>query len=179
MYRLLNNNDYNKGFLQLLNQLTIVGKFTKYDFLTKLKKIASNEYHKVYVLEQNSRIVSCATLLIEPKFIHNLGYVAHIEDVVVDSACRGQQLGRKIIDFLTETAEKSGCYKIILDCSDNNVPFYEKCLYERQGAYMAKYLKPIIHIPKPTYWEILLRFIKLHNNKIIIFILLFLSPYFT
>ncbi len=180
MYRLLNKNDFNKGFLELLKQLTEVGKINKKEFYNKIKKIALNKHHKVYVLEQNNRIVSCATLLIEPKFVHNLGYVGHIEDVVVAHTHRGQQLGIKIIDFLTHKAENSGCYKIILDCSDKNVGFYEKCLYERKGAYMARYLDPVIHQPLSCVFALRSRilivwnFMKLHNKKIIIFIIVLL-----
>ena len=141
-YRLLQPSDFNKGFLDLLSQLTTVGEISKSEFRKRFFEIIKNKNHRVYVLEQGNKIVSCATLLLEPKYIHNCGFVGHIEDVVVDKACRGQKLGKKIIDFLTSEAERLGCYKILLDCSDHNVGFYEKCEYARKGAYMAKYLNP-------------------------------------
>lgn len=40
---------------------------------------------------------------------------------------------------LIKIAHESGCYKVILDCSDDNVPFYQKCGLERKGAQMAVY----------------------------------------
>jgi glucosamine-phosphate N-acetyltransferase len=141
-YRLLTKNDFNKGFLKLLEQLTTVGEISKNDLTKRFFEILKNKNHIVYVLEQNKKIVSCATLFIEPKFIHECGLVGHIEDVVVDKMCRGQNLGKKIIKFLTSEAERLGCYKIILDCSEKNVGFYEKCEYIKKGAYMAKYLNP-------------------------------------
>jgi glucosamine-phosphate N-acetyltransferase len=35
------------------------------------------------------RVVATGTIFNEQKFIHEAGLVAHVEDVVVDSACRG------------------------------------------------------------------------------------------
>ena len=52
---------------------------------------------------------------------------------------RGYGLGKKMIEHLSDESKKIGCYKTILDCSDENVGFYEKCGYKRKGAQMAKY----------------------------------------
>jgi len=41
---------------------------------------------------------------------------------------------------LTDTAKEAGCYKIILDCSEDNAPFYEKCGLSRKEIQMVKYL---------------------------------------
>jgi len=146
-YRLLQSSDFNKGFLELLSQLTTVGDITIENFAKKLLDISKNPLHKIFVLEHENKIISCATLLVEEKFIHSGSRVGHVEDVVVHSGYRGMQLGKKMIDFLSKQAEKMGCYKILLDCSEENVPFYQKCFYQHKGAYMAKYLTPTI-IPK-------------------------------
>jgi len=39
----------------------------------------------------------------------------------------GKGLGRRIVQLLKQMAFAAGCYKVILDCRDDNVPFYEKC----------------------------------------------------
>lgn len=141
-YRLLQETDLKKGFLELLTQLTKVGDIPKNEFVKRFSEIVSNPMHRIYVLEQGKKIISCATLFLEPKFIHECGITAHVEDVVCHSDFRGQGLGKKIIKFLTNEAERLGCYKIILDCSEKNVGFYEKCNYIKKGAFMAKYLNP-------------------------------------
>ena len=41
-------------------------------------------------------------------------------------ACRDAR-GRRVIDAVIEAAEGAGCYKVILDCSDDNAAFYSKC----------------------------------------------------
>jgi len=53
--------------------------------------------------------------------------VGHLEDIVVDSESREKGTGKSIVDSLVEIAKKKGCYKVILNCNNNNVPFYIKC----------------------------------------------------
>jgi glucosamine-phosphate N-acetyltransferase len=46
--------------------------------------------------------------------------------VVVDKNFQGQKIGVKIMKYLLEIAKNRGCYKTILDCTDEVKPFYEK-----------------------------------------------------
>mmetsp|Transcript_18352 Transcript_18352/g.31805 ORF Transcript_18352/g.31805 Transcript_18352/m.31805 type:complete len:226 (-) Transcript_18352:49-726(-) len=87
-----------------------------------------------------NQIVATATVLFERKFSRNAGICAHIEDVVVDARYRGQKLGQALIIELVEICKELGCYKVILDCSESNVPFYEKCGFQKKELQMAKYL---------------------------------------
>jgi glucosamine-phosphate N-acetyltransferase len=78
--------------------------------------------------------------------IHNLGIVGHIEDIAVAKDQQGKKLGLKIIQALDFIAEKTGCYKSILDCSEANEGFYVKCGFKRAGLEMAHYYE----VPKST-----------------------------
>lgn len=71
--------------------------------------------------------------------IHHLGLVGHIEDIAVAKDQQGKKLGLKLIQALDFIAEKVGCYKCILDCSEPNEGFYVKCGYKRAGLEMAHY----------------------------------------
>lgn len=71
--------------------------------------------------------------------IHNLGSVGHIEDIAVAKDQQGKKLGLRLIYALDFIANKVGCYKTILDCSDANEGFYIKCGFERAGVEMAHY----------------------------------------
>lgn len=135
--------DVGKGFCELLGQLTTIGEITEAQFASRWAELSASEDYKIVVIEdtESGKLVGSATLFVEKKFIHGCGKVGHVEDVVVDSSCRGQKLGLKLINALSQEAEAAGCYKIILDCSEHNVPFYEKCGYERKGAQMAKYFE--------------------------------------
>jgi glucosamine-phosphate N-acetyltransferase len=48
-------------------------------------------------------------------------------------------MSRRLLAALSDEAQARGCYKIILDCADKNVPFYEKCGMTRKEAQMARY----------------------------------------
>jgi len=87
----------------------------------------------------NHVIIGTITLLIEAKIIHNMGKVAHIEDVVVDPNYRGTNLGKTLVKKVTDIADDANCYKIILDCDEHNEIFYKKCEFKRKGIQMAQY----------------------------------------
>lgn len=89
---------------------------------------------------EKQKIIATATLLIELKFIRNCGKCGHIEDVVVDSTYRGLRLGLRVVEAVMEAAKEAGCYKVILDCSENNATFYEKCGLTKKEIQMARYL---------------------------------------
>jgi glucosamine-phosphate N-acetyltransferase len=57
--------------------------------------------------------------------------VAHVEEVCVSASQQGKGLGLIIINALNATAKELGVGKLILDCSEKNVEFYEKCGYSR------------------------------------------------
>ena len=59
--------------------------------------------------------------------------------MVTDIDYRGQNLGRLIIETLKEIGRSKGCYKVILDCVEGNVPFYVKCGFVQGEVRMAAY----------------------------------------
>lgn len=75
--------------------------------------------------------------------LRNLGVVGHIEDITVAKDQQGKKLGLRIIQALDNIAEKVGCYKAILDCSEKNQGFYEKCGYKLAGLQMVGYLSTL------------------------------------
>ena len=124
--RELEENDFKKGFLNALDTLKETSNITEDKALEIFKNIKSNPKHIIVVAEINGKIVGSTTLLIEPKFIHQGGIVGHIEDVVVSKKFQGKKIGKKIIKYVLELAKNHGCYKTILDCSDDVKAFYEE-----------------------------------------------------
>ena len=124
--RELQKEDLWNGFLTSLDSLREASNIDKSKANEVFDKVNSNEDHIIAVAEVNGKIVGSTTLLIEQKFIHDGGLVGHIEDVVVDKKFQGQKIGEKIIKFLLEKSQNRGCYKTILDCTDDVKPFYEK-----------------------------------------------------
>jgi glucosamine-phosphate N-acetyltransferase len=99
----------------------------------------NDQYFLLSILDPAHKIVGTGALIVERKFIHNLGLVGHIEDIAVSKDQQGMKLGLRIIQALDYVAEKVGCYKSILDCSEANEGFYVKCGFKRAGLEMAHY----------------------------------------
>ncbi|KAI9261977.1 acyl-CoA N-acyltransferase [Sporodiniella umbellata] len=143
----LRSNDYHRGYLDVLSVLTEVGQHTieswhrQFSFLKR-----HNETYYVVTIENEGRIAATGTILIEHKFVHKNGLVGHIEDIAVDSSHQGKKLGLHIIEALKYIAQQTGCYKVILDCSTKNMPFYEKCGFLPKENQMALYLSHKPHL---------------------------------
>lgn len=140
--RKIESGDFNKNYLHLLAQLTIIDpdKITKPMFDTFIGKL--NDVHQIYVIEQIEQhiIVGTITIIFEHKLIHTMGIVCHIEDVVVDSNFRGLKLSKLLINYAIALSKQYGCYKIILNCNDNNKIVYEKRGFVNNGNLLSMYL---------------------------------------
>jgi glucosamine-phosphate N-acetyltransferase len=133
-------NDYNKKYINLLSQLSIVdSKDITFENFTNYINTLHNK-HMIYVIEKDTRIISTITIIIEDKIIHTMGRVMHIEDVIVDKNYRGHGIGKILLQYVNSIAEKEKCYKIILNCSEENKEFYEKCNFIKKNIQMAKYI---------------------------------------
>ena len=124
--RELEENDFKKGFLNVLDILKETSNITEDKALEIFKNIKLNPKHIIVVAEINGKIVGSTTLLIEPKLIHQGGIVGHVEDVVVSKEFQSKKIGKKIIKYVLELAKNHGCYKTILNCSDDVKAFYEE-----------------------------------------------------
>ena len=124
--RELKKEDLWNGFLTSLDSLRQTSDIDKSKAEEIFEKIDSNPDYVIAVAELDGKVVGATTLLLEQKFIHKGGLVGHIEDVVVNKDFQGQKIGEKIMKYLLEIAKNRGCYKTILDCTDDVKPFYEK-----------------------------------------------------
>ncbi|EPQ51342.1 acyl-CoA N-acyltransferase [Gloeophyllum trabeum ATCC 11539] len=150
--RPLASTDYRRGHLQVLSVLTIVTDPGEPAWVAQFNAIRSTPktYYTIVIVDKASdAIVAVGTLFVERKFLRGLSSVGHIEDIAVDKRQQGKKLGLRIIQALTGISERSGCYKTILNCSDANIPFYEKCGYMKKENEMAKYAPERAVTPVP------------------------------
>ncbi|KAG2172873.1 hypothetical protein INT43_000223 [Umbelopsis isabellina] len=132
--------DYERGFLNVLKVLTEVGDHTKAQWLERFNYLKQHSYEYftiVIVDEAKNTVVAAGSVIVERKFVHLNGLVGHIEDIAVDGNQQGKKFGIKIIEALKYIGEHTGCYKVILDCSEKNIPFYEKCGFTHKEYEMV------------------------------------------
>ncbi|KRX57553.1 putative glucosamine 6-phosphate N-acetyltransferase [Trichinella sp. T9] len=133
--RPLQRTDFEKGFLQLLSRLTHVGSVSKGEFCRQFVEMRNCQgTYYVVVIEDLSKsiIVGTCMLVIERKFIHTCGSRARLEDLVVDTAYRGRQLGKLLIEVTRQLAWNLGCYKVSLECKDELISYYEQFGFSKE-----------------------------------------------
>lgn len=132
--------DLDTGFLESLDSLRSTSDLLAAKTREIFDTITSNPNHNVFVAERDGRIVGTATLLVEHKFIHNGGLVGHIEDVAVHRDAQRTRVGSQLVCELITEARREGCYKVILDCSKDLVPYYENLGFSPHSVTMRKNL---------------------------------------
>jgi len=114
-------------FFPILNQLSEIVDWHKLELGRLWDAYENDKGMQVLVTEKYGKIIGTGAVFIEQKFLRGGGKVGHIEDVVVDNRSREKGMGKAIVNSLVEIAKEEGCYKVILNCSNENVPFYIKC----------------------------------------------------
>jgi glucosamine-phosphate N-acetyltransferase len=137
--REIEETDLLNGFFETLSNLSDVKKISQDKEKTRkvINEIKSNSFYKLFVaVSDESEIIGSTTLLIEQKFIHDGGKVGHIEDVVTRKGYEGFGIGSSLINRSLQFAKQIGCYKVILECSIQNVPFYTKLGFKQHEVSM-------------------------------------------
>jgi glucosamine-phosphate N-acetyltransferase len=126
---------------QLSDTIDMEGEYTIKERINNLNKyLIENGHHRIFAIYYKSDLVGAITVLIEPKIIHNFKNVCHIEDFVIDKKYRGIGIGRIVLEKIKTLAQTYECYKIILDCKDSVISFYNNCGYVKANNQMALYL---------------------------------------
>lgn len=141
----LKHDHLDRGFLETLDNLVSgTSNLTKAKAQFIFQEISANPLHKIFVavMEQQGKetVVGTISLMIEPKFIFGGGRVGHIEDVSIRKGYQNKGIGSRLVLHATAAAKELGCVKIVLDCSDETMPFYQKLGYCYQDNCMKKLL---------------------------------------
>ena len=138
MIRELEKEDYYKGFLDLINYFTKQPKnFTYEEFVKVFKNITDSI---TLVIEEETKIIGTAKLLIEQKFHNNFAKMGHIEDVVILEKYRNRCYGSLLMNKAIEIGKKEKCYKIVLNCNKENTEYYKKLGFKEKGTEMSLYI---------------------------------------
>jgi glucosamine-phosphate N-acetyltransferase len=119
--RKLEIEDYDKGYKELLSQLTETGDMKKETFQEAFRRCMNNRYHHVVVVEnvEMKKIVATGTMFIEQKFVHDCGKVGHITDLQVDRDAHRKNIGPILFNQLVRMAKSFSVYKCMLSTNSN------------------------------------------------------------
>jgi glucosamine-phosphate N-acetyltransferase len=126
--------DISTDFLETLIALSVVD--LSIDEAKQVFQDRLRQGIRTVIAVENGKVVGTASLLVERKFLHKGGKAGHIEDVAVHPNYQRRGIGKALVMHLVEEAQKRSCYKVILDCKDELVVFYEKCGFKRGQCQM-------------------------------------------
>lgn len=82
--------------------------------------------------------IGTADLIIDP---HAEGKpFALVESVEVVESRRRQGIGKLLMLRLVKLADERGCYKLVLQCAEHNIPFYKECGFLTHQKGMRRHL---------------------------------------
>jgi glucosamine-phosphate N-acetyltransferase len=127
-------------YLLLLGELTSVSYITNEQFYQNIQQINSMGKIIIGIQDDSDSIICSGTIIIEPKIIRGGKYAGHIEDIVVLKKWRRNGIAKELLEYLRKIAIDNKCYKIILDCNETLVTFYENSGFSKKGFQMIEYI---------------------------------------
>ena len=83
-------------------------------YYSAFEKISADTNHELIVAESNGEVIGTLHLMFLPSLSFQGGLRAQIESVRVDTKCRGQGIGGKLMEWAIERARERGAYVVQL-----------------------------------------------------------------
>lgn len=131
--RLLKEQDLNHGFIECLE--TLGHCQTKLSDMMHIYKQRKKHKIKTFVVEEGSKVIGTASLILEPKFRYK-EQCGHLEDVCVIPERQGTGVGKRLINHIIQYAKNKKCYKLILSSNEKNIVFYEKLGFKTHESHL-------------------------------------------
>lgn len=106
------------------------------DAVERLQRMRRYPDYRLYVAVLDDRIAGTFTLLIAEKILHMGAKAAIVDDVIVDTHCRGRAIGKAMMAAAMDMARAGGCYKLALSTNAKRSEahrFYESLGFARHG----------------------------------------------
>src|SRR5947209_8594946 len=100
--------DFDRGFLDTIGSLSDP-ELSRSEAVKVFQHRLRNGV-KTYVARYGDRVVGTLSLLVEQKFIHGGGRVAHVEDVAVHRDYQGKGIGTVLVEHATAAARERRSY---------------------------------------------------------------------
>jgi glucosamine-phosphate N-acetyltransferase len=131
--------DFKKGLLESLGALSetaFAGPSVATHFARLRRKRGVRTFVAVEVVDCRQVVVGTCSVFVEPKFIHGGSWVGHVEDVAVHPDWQGKGVGTALVRHAIAHCKSAGCYKVVLYCAPEVVPFYERVGFYHNGSGM-------------------------------------------
>lgn len=129
--------DYD-DYMKIMYEFSNYSKYSREIGINKFKEYIDwnvNKNVRIYCVKKNNILIGAGSLFILDKFHNNK--VGQIEDVIITKDYRKEGYGKYLIQKLVDVAKKEfECYKVVLNCLEKNVGFYEKCDFRNVGYQM-------------------------------------------
>lgn len=131
--------DYDSGYLKLMQEFSNYKKDVSREAFEQY--LANSVDRRIMVLRNTDQKIIGAGTIFKIEKLHN-NAIGQIEDVMIAEQYRGKGLGKLIVRHLTQIGlDDFLCYKVILNCLDKNIGFYDKCDFETTGVQMKWVVK--------------------------------------
>ncbi len=129
---------YKDIYFETLAHLTSAPLMSDKDIITHYNQATLSGSYFFGCFDDEGELMWVGTLFLDYKFIRGGSCAWHIEDVVTRPGYEGKWVGKMLIQIMIKKAEELGCYKTILDCHENLIPFYEKTGFYLSGVQMRR-----------------------------------------
>lgn len=129
------------SFLETLAALSNPGTMTVEHAKDVLAKMHAQDGHTfVAIDEESGNIIGTIKVVLEQKFLRNGSLASNIEDVATHVAHQGKGVWAALVRHAIDFVRSKKAYKIVLDCHDEIMWFYEKLGFERKENCMKMYM---------------------------------------
>lgn len=129
--------EHDFSFIRTLEALAPIGDVSIGWMRTAFARRKKLGMHQFVAVTPQGKVIGTATLLVELKFLHGCSTVGHIEDVAVHPGHQGEGIGKALVQACIARAKQvRSCYKVILNCKDGLVPYYEKFGFKHHESQM-------------------------------------------
>jgi glucosamine-phosphate N-acetyltransferase len=135
----LQKKHYFTSIFELLGEYHPIEKSITYsEFETWFDSLPFNQH--IYILQDDFRnIVGLGTLLIESKIFKNFSKVGYIKDIIILKRKKNKGYGKFLVQYLINIAKNNfNVNKVILNCSEKYIKFYETCGFTKKNFQMIK-----------------------------------------
>ena len=130
------------GVFELLKQLWPEKSLDPVALRTVFNRAVGSDSQAYVCVADEEKVIGFGSLTVNNNLWQE-GYLAHVDELVVDVDYRGRGIGTQLIEHLIQLAKQRGCRRVELDTAfhrNEAHEFYERQGFENRGYVFSKLL---------------------------------------